>query len=590
MSTPASAARPAPWLPPFPVQVAAAVAASAVFILWVGRQWGGEEATTRFSDLASIAVPAGAAWACLVRARLGNPGLRTAWRLVGAACLAWALGQTAWTVTEFSTGQPPATPSLADAGYLLLIPFAAWGVARFVRPGQPTGYVRPLLDGAIVGSSFVFIAFAFGLEGIVLRSTQGDLALTVNLLYPFGDAAILGVVLLRLSRAPPEARGALGLLAAGFILLAVADLWFLVADAQGAYNTGGILDAFWVMGFQCIGLAAMRPGNLVSALPPPRQTPGLALLPLYPFAFAAVAACVAEVRDGGLSDTLFWTALVVVLLVFARLMVMLLENVRLTAREAAAVQALREEKAVRARMLNAITHDMLNAMSPIRLQVRMLASGAHGPASAPQLEAVAMVSRNAERMARLAGDLKDGASLEEGRLALLPVAMDLAALVRDAVTARQAEAAERRVVLSFDVPPAASVRGDAERLTQVVDNLLSNALKFTPGGGKVSVRVRADGPRMEVRVADTGRGLEPAEQARLFQPFSQVHGPGEVKEHGTGLGLFISKGIVERHGGRIWVESPGRGQGTTFVVALPVQGDDPPALSSPAVHSSPAPA
>ncbi|MFA5944129.1 MAG: HAMP domain-containing sensor histidine kinase, partial [Candidatus Thermoplasmatota archaeon] len=491
--------RPLPWLPPFGLQVAMAALATTVFILWVRGQWGGPWATTIFVDLASTVVPLSVAFVCFLRARSGSPDLRLAWGLLGAACLAWAFGQGAWTVIEFSTGEPPSTPSLADLGYLLFIPLAVWGVTRFGRKdGLATGELRSLLDGAIVGTSFIFIAFVFGLERIVLESSVSDVGLITNLLYPFGDAMVLGVVLLQFSRAPPAARRALGLLAAGCVLLAVADLWFLVVDAEGNYATGGILDAFWVMGFQLIGLAAVSPGNLETTVPAAKQTPALALLPLYPFALAAVAASYAEIRDGGqLSNTLFWTALFVVLLVLSRLTVMLLDNVRLTAREAAAVAALETEKAVRVRMMNTITHDMLNAMSPIRLQIHMAQNGMLGPLTDKHANAFAMVKRNAEQMARLATDIKEASNVEEGRLAVQLVPMDLTLAAQDAVANRQAEAEQRGVFLTLQAPPMAPVIADAGRLTEVMDNLLSNALKFTPRDGTILVRVEdGDGVRV----------------------------------------------------------------------------------------------
>jgi signal transduction histidine kinase len=107
-------------------------------------------------------------------------------------------------------------------------------------------------------------------------------------------------------------------------------------------------------------------------------------------------------------------------------------------------------------------------------------------------------------------------------------------------------------------------------LTQVMGNLLSNALKFTPSGGRVAVQVTVEETRVQVDVTDTGRGLSQDEIARLFEPFSQVHAPGEIKERGTGLGLYISREILERHGGRVWAGSGGRGIGSTFSFVLPL--------------------
>lgn len=102
-------------------------------------------------------------------------------------------------------------------------------------------------------------------------------------------------------------------------------------------------------------------------------------------------------------------------------------------------------------------------------------------------------------------------------------------------------------------------------------NLVSKAVKFTPAGGTVRVEGKRTNGDVEVEVRDSGRGLAPDEVGRLFKPFSQVHDPKETKERGTGLGLYICKGIVERHGGRVGVESAGLGHGSTFRFVLPIR-------------------
>ncbi|MEK6976493.1 MAG: HAMP domain-containing sensor histidine kinase [Candidatus Thermoplasmatota archaeon] len=566
-------AKPLPrWLPPFGVQLASAAASALLFILWVRNGWGGEQATVAFVDIASAVVPLAASWACFLRARQTTQDVRTAWSLLGLALVAWALGQAAWTAVELSTGAPPDTPSLADVGYLAFIPLAAWGVVRFGKRGDGRSEgVAPLLDGAIIASSFIFLCFVIGLEDTLVSSDQSDLALIVNLLYPFGDGLILGIVLLRLSRTPRAARTALLLLASGFVMLSIADLWFLVVNAAGTYDTGGLLDAFWVMGFQLIGLAAVRPINLESGVAPPQQTPSLAFVPLYPFFVGTAAAMYAVLRDGLLTDTLFWTALTVILLMTARLMTMLLENMRLARTEKRAVAELRDEKALRTQLLNNLTHDLLSPMSPVLIQVKLLRDGTPGPLNDRQARALDIVRRNLEQVQRLAVDLKDLANLEGRSLKVLPGSCDLVELAHQSVATYQEEATLRGIALAYDGPPSAPCTGDAGRLAQVLDNLLSNACKFTPSGGRITLRISREPAELALEVTDSGRGLTADEAARLFRPFSQVHERTEIKERGTGLGLYISRGIAESHGGRLDVSSQGRGHGTTFRLSLPAQ-------------------
>lgn len=568
---------------PFWVQVCAGAAMTTLFILWVRGRWGGEDATVIFSNLASTLAPLGAAFACAYRSHLAEASLRRAWALLAAACASWGLGQAAWTAIEVTTGSTPVVPSAADVGYLGFIPLAAWGVARFVRrDGQPTGYLRPLLDGLIMGSSFIFIVFVLGLERTLLESGRPDLPLIVNLLYPFGDAVIFSLVLSRLSRSDPVARPTLQLLAAGVVFLVVADMWFLVVDAQGLYATGGILDAFWIVGFQLIGLAAMRPTTLARPLEAPRQTTTLVALPLAPFGVAMGAAVAAELRDGAFSDTLFWTAFVVVVLVVLRLLVMLLDNVRLTQRAEAALHAAREEQRLRTQLLNNVTHDLLSPLSPVLLQMKILERPDAGLGE-KATHSLQIIRRNLDQVKRLGEDLKDFANLEAGRFRVDHDPVDLAPLALQAAESFQATAQAGGVALSAECPAPLPVLGDRGRLTEVLYNLLSNAIRFTPQGGTVRLRAVAQAAAARLEVVDTGRGLEAAEIALLFRPFSQVHQRSEAKERGTGLGLYVSRSIVEAHGGRIGVVSTGRGHGSTFWAEVPLR---PSASPSPAPQAA----
>ena len=118
---------------------------------------------------------------------------------------------------------------------------------------------------------------------------------------------------------------------------------------------------------------------------------------------------------------------------------------------------------------------------------------------------------------------------------------------------------------------------DEQRITQVVYNLVSNAIRFSPAGGHIWIRSHCADGKAIVEGVDSGRGLDPSEASRLFQPFVQVHQPDEPVAGGNGLGLYISKGIVEAHGGKLSVTSAGRGHGCTFWFEIPMLA--PPAVS-----------
>jgi PAS domain S-box-containing protein len=181
-----------------------------------------------------------------------------------------------------------------------------------------------------------------------------------------------------------------------------------------------------------------------------------------------------------------------------------------------------------------------------------------------------VVRRNAERLQRLVGDLLFVAQVDAGRISLELGNVDLSSLVDDAVEAARPVAVDKRISLTVDVAPIEIPRGDALRLGQVMDNVLSNAVKFTPENGAVTVRALLEEGRAIVEVADTGIGISTQDQARLFDRFFRSEIASDLAIPGTGLGLAIVKAIVEGHDGSISITSePGRG--TTVRLELPAQ-------------------
>jgi signal transduction histidine kinase len=162
------------------------------------------------------------------------------------------------------------------------------------------------------------------------------------------------------------------------------------------------------------------------------------------------------------------------------------------------------------------------------------------------------------------------AQVEAGKLALDLGEVDLNEVVTECLEAAQPLAAERQIELVSEVAETPLMLGDRSRLVQVLDNLISNALKFTPRSGSVSVRVSVAGNDATIEVQDTGIGIPPGEQSQLFERFFRSSNATEQAIPGTGLGLTIAKAIVERHEGSISIESAD-GAGTTARVRLPVR-------------------
>jgi signal transduction histidine kinase len=179
-----------------------------------------------------------------------------------------------------------------------------------------------------------------------------------------------------------------------------------------------------------------------------------------------------------------------------------------------------------------------------------------------------IVERNAQRLLKLVSDLLFSAQLQGGRLEFERSEVDLHRLVLQSVESARPRAEAAGIELVLDAEAVPSVDGEAVRLAQLLDNLVSNAIKFTPGGGRVSVHLSPRDGLVRFEISDTGIGIPEDERERLFERFFRSQTALERQIQGTGLGLYISKAIVEAHGGRIGVQSE-PGEGTTFVVELP---------------------
>lgn len=213
-----------------------------------------------------------------------------------------------------------------------------------------------------------------------------------------------------------------------------------------------------------------------------------------------------------------------------------------------------------------VSHDLRGPLTPIRGYAELLRDAGGDP---ERVRAAAdAIARNAERLDRLIGDLLTVARARTGDFTIEPQPVDLGAIAADAV-ADAAQAAGREVRLDAPAGPVV-VDGDAGRLRQLLDNLLSNALKYSPDGGAVDVALRPDGPIVVLTVADRGIGVDPADLERLFGHYARAASALERGIPGTGLGLTICRAIAGAHEGTIHVASR-RGAGTTVTVRLPVR-------------------
>jgi signal transduction histidine kinase len=235
-----------------------------------------------------------------------------------------------------------------------------------------------------------------------------------------------------------------------------------------------------------------------------------------------------------------------------------LENARLYA-------AARRATLARDEVLAVVSHDLRNPLTSIAICARILRDDV--PPDSEQSTMLEAIAEATDWMNRLIHDLLDASALEAGRLSIVNKSESVSEMVTSAVSMRAGEATARELSLSMELPGSLpAVNADAGRVGQVIGNLLTNAIKFTDRGGQIVVRARVTAPFVEISVSDTGPGIPGDEQARVFDRFWQSK---RTTGRGTGLGLAIARGIVEAHGGRIWLESePGRG--STFSFTLPI--------------------
>jgi signal transduction histidine kinase len=223
----------------------------------------------------------------------------------------------------------------------------------------------------------------------------------------------------------------------------------------------------------------------------------------------------------------------------------------------------------KSQFIGMVAHDLNNVLTPMRLnlglvEMQMAKPGGGGKVPLDRLKG------NISRLSGFLADLLDASRLQSGHLDLDVQDFDLAASLRQTVEGMRPEAEDLGLHLAFAGPSSFPIAADQRRLEQVTTNLLSNAFKFTPRGGTVRVELKPTADGAGLIVADTGPGVAAGDLERIFQPFTRLLNTPQGNHTGTGLGLYICRGIIEQHGGRIWCESKGEGKGASFCVSLPL--------------------
>ena len=233
---------------------------------------------------------------------------------------------------------------------------------------------------------------------------------------------------------------------------------------------------------------------------------------------------------------------------------------------------LKELDKMKSDFVSNVSHELRTPLTSIKGSVDNMLDGLTGSLNEKQIRYLNRIKSNTDRLSRLINDLLDLSRIESGRVEVRPTTLPLTALAEEVAEHMRALAAEK--LIRIEVPPSdpsVTVWADRDKVTQVLMNLIGNAVKFTPQDGKITVALEKNGnDYIQISVADTGPGILPEEQNKIFSKFYQVANIDKQKPKGSGLGLAISKALVEMHGGKIWMDSE-VGRGSTFYFTLPAQ-------------------
>ncbi|HYE65909.1 MAG TPA: ATP-binding protein [Pyrinomonadaceae bacterium] len=231
---------------------------------------------------------------------------------------------------------------------------------------------------------------------------------------------------------------------------------------------------------------------------------------------------------------------------------------------------LRELAEMKEEFLALTTHDLRSPLTVISGVISFFTSGRLGELSPEQKNMVAMMERNTQNLIELVNDLLDASKLESGTMRLDPASVDLRSIIDELRDTMWPLAKEKGITLEEKLPERLPpIEADRAKLRRILLNLLSNALKFTRKGGRVELKAEQLGERLRISVSDTGVGIAPEDVERLFDKYEQARSRATRGEKGTGLGLYITKQLVELHGGEITVDSE-VGRGSTFSFTLPL--------------------
>ena len=286
--------------------------------------------------------------------------------------------------------------------------------------------------------------------------------------------------------------------------------------------------------------------------------------------------CIGVMRVGSKRKHAFSDEQIALVSVIAEEAAIIVETAILNRRLAKTAEQLATLNRMKDEFVSTVSHEFKTPLTTISGFLTVMLEGDTGPLNSQQMKFLAIAKAASKRLSGLVSDLLDLSRLEGGAK-MVPGPLDLVKLVLDSVENHQPAAAEAGKTLSSEAPGALpKALGDERWLHLVLDNLVSNAIKFTLPGGRVRVKLQDKGEFVMVSVSDDGIGIPPEDREKVFERFYRAGNRSQVNAPGTGLGLAIAREVVDKHGGKIWLESE-LGKGTTFHFVVPAAGREEPA-------------
>ena len=528
----------------------------------------------------------------VVGIRRYRPARQRPWWLFAAGLAMWCAGDAYWDCYRWILQIQAPYPSFADLAYWLGYPLLAAGMFALARgSGRPR--LGNVLAGLIVTVSAAILSHLILLEPILGTPSTSRIGTLLAIGAPVADILLLaGLAHLVFSRS--LANFSLRCVALAIVGTLVADLIYGWLSLKGLYTTGMPVDAGWLVFYGMWGVATLHPSMARLDALSKDQSAELSYGRIGLLTAALITAPLALIGEALLGkpiDAYLLGGVAIFTTLLVGLRVMLLQRDRKGVQEAlvrsershrglfeeaekaraelaSQNEKLRELDAVKDDLIALVSHELRTPLTSIVGYLELLQDDS-ADFTEEHRDHLEVVHRNAHRLLDLVADLLFTAQVRAGRVTLEKDVVSIGDLLDQALAASAPVAAGRNIEMVVNESTQAAVIGDEKRLAQVVDNLLSNALKFTQPGGSVTVDVNTLGDQVAIEIKDSGIGISAEDQTKLFSRFFRTESAMQNAIQGTGLGLSIVKAIVEGHGGTITVDSA-EGKGATFRVVLPL--------------------